>query len=468
MASTPSPATPAAHESDQPSAITRLANRHIGFIALGGAIGTGLFLGSGGGIKSAGPAVLIAYLLSGLTIYVMLRCQAEMTIEHPATGNFSAHAGMAFGRTAALFTGWVYILLMLVVCLADTVALTHVYLPYVYPDVPHWIWAVLVIGIITLINIAPVRIFGSVETFMTILKVGAVVAIIVGGLAIWALGIGGPNVAVSNLWAHGGFMPNGWAGLAGSLAITLFAFGGTEAIGFAAADSEDVKTGTIKAVNTVPIRIALFYIGSVAVLMVLVPWNMVDTESSPFVTIFSQIGITWASTFMNVVVCLAALSAVNALLYAAGRMITGIAEQGLAHPALAKRNRFGTPVVSVIALVLVLATSVVANEIFPDGLFLKVAMVATVFLMFTWSTIIITQLKLQADRKKAGQPSHGFSVPFSPIAQILALSWMGIIVVVLALDEGARASVIVGTVALITVGALSWFAMKLRAPREVK
>ena len=231
-----------------PPTVSRLAERHIGFIALGGAIGTGLFLGSGKGIASAGPAVLIAYLLSGLTIYVMLRCQAEMTIAHPATGNFSAHAGLAFGKTAALFTGWVYVLLMLVVCLADTVALTHVYLPYVYPDVPHWVWAVMVIGVITLINIAPVRLFGSIETFMTILKVGAVLAIILGGLAIWAFGVGGEQVAISNLWAHGGFMPNGWAGLAGSLAITLFAFGGTEAIGFAAADSEDVTGGTIRAV----------------------------------------------------------------------------------------------------------------------------------------------------------------------------------------------------------------------------
>ena len=449
-----------------PPTVSRLAERHIGFIALGGAIGTGLFLGSGKGIASAGPAVLIAYLLSGLTIYVMLRCQAEMTIAHPATGNFSAHAGLAFGKTAALFTGWVYVLLMLVVCLADTVALTHVYLPYVYPDVPHWVWAVMVIGVITLINIAPVRLFGSIETFMTILKVGAVLAIILGGLAIWAFGVGGEQVAISNLWAHGGFMPNGWAGLAGSLAITLFAFGGTEAIGFAAADSEDVTGGTIRAVNTVPIRIALFYIGSVAVLMVLVPWNLVDTDSSPFVTIFSQIGITWASTFMNVVVCLAALSAVNALLYAAGRMVTGIAEQGLAPQVLAKRNRFGTPVVSVIALVLVLCTSVVANELVPDGLFLKVAMVATVFLMFTWAAIIVTQLKLRASMPVAQREDHGFLVPLTPIAQILALAWLGIIMLVLALDAGARPSVIVGTLALGAVALLSFISIKVRPPIE--
>lgn len=462
MTAPPTPATP----TKEPAAIARLANWHIGFIALGGAIGTGLFLGSGRGILSAGPSVLIAYMISGLTIYVMLRCQAEMTIEHPATGNFSAHAGIAFGKFAALFTGWVYVLLMLVVSLADTVALVHVYLPYVFPGVPHWVWAIMVISAITLINVAPVRVFGSVETFMTLLKVGAVVAIIIGGMAIWAFGLAGPGVSIANLWAHGGFMPNGWAGLAGSLAITLFAFGGTEAIGFAAADSEDVKSGTIKAVNTVPTRIALFYIGSVAVLMVLVPWNQVDTESSPFVTIFSQIGISWAASFMNVVVVLAALSAVNALIYSAGRMITGIAEQGLAPAALAKRNRFGTPVVSVIALILVLCTSVIANELVSDGLFEKVAMIAAVFLIFSWSAIIITQLTLRAQMSDEVKTSHGFLVPFTPIAQYLALGWMGLILLVLSADEGSRIVVIVGFVALLAVGMFSWSAIKLRANPE--
>ncbi|WP_336249241.1 amino acid permease [Stomatohabitans albus] len=450
----------------EPATITRLANWHIGFIALGGAIGTGLFLGAGGGIQSAGPAVLIAYLLSGLTIYVMLRCQAEMTIEHPATGNFSAHAGLAFGQLAALFTGWVYVFLMLVVSLADTVALVHVYFPYVFPSVPHWVWAIAVIGVIALINVMPVRVFGSVETGMTIMKVGAVVAIIIGGIVIWAFGLGGDNVAISNLWSHGGFLPNGLAGFAGSLAITLFAFGGTEAIGFAAADSEDVKTGTIHAVNTVPIRIALFYIASVAILMVLVPWNQVSTESSPFVTIFSQIGITWAAAFMNVVVVLAALSAVNALIYAAGRMITGMAEQGLAPELLAKRNRFGTPVASIIALILVLSTSVVANELVPDGLFLTVAMVATIFLMFTWGAIIVTQLKLHYGKGTQDRSDHGFLVPFTPYAQILALGWMGIILIVLIADEGSRVSVIVGTLALLAVGMLSWLTMKVRTTKE--
>lgn len=215
-----------------------------------------------------------------------------------------------------------------------------------------------------------------------------------------------------------------------------------------------------------PIRIALFYIGSVAVLMVLVPWNLVDTDSSPFVTIFSQIGITWASTFMNVVVCLAALSAVNALLYAAGRMVTGIAEQGLAPQVLTRRNRFGTPVVSVIALVLVLCTSVVANELVPDGLFLKVAMVATVFLMFTWAAIIVTQLKLRASMPVAQREDHGFLVPLTPIAQILALAWLGIIMLVLALDAGARPSVIVGTLALGAVALLSFISIKVRPPIE--
>lgn len=459
-----SPQTQSEPQPVQPPALAQLANRHIGFIALGGAIGTGLFLGSGRGIISAGPSVLIAYLLSGLTIYVMLRCQAEMTIKYPATGNFSAHAGIAFGPVAALVTGWVFVLLMLVVSLADTVALVHVYLPYVFPDVPHWLWAIVVIGIITLINVSPVRIFGTAETFMTILKVGAVLAIIAGGLMILLLGWGGPQANIANLWAHGGFMPNGWAGLAGSLAITLFAFGGTEAIGFAAADSEDVRRGTIRAVNTVPIRIALFYIGSVAVLMILVPWNQVSTDSSPFVTIFSQIGITWAAGFMNVVVVLAALSAVNALVYAAGRMVTGMADQGLAPKVLAKRNRFGTPIVSVVALIAVLCTSIVANEIIKDGLFLSVAMVATVFLMFTWGAIIITQLKMRAGMSEEEKANHGFLAPFTPVAQILALAWMGLILGVLAYDQGSRMTVVVGVVALLAIVVLSWIGMKVKQP----
>lgn len=263
-------------------------------MALGSAIGTGLFYGSASAIQQAGPAVLLAYLIGGAAVYMVMRALGEMAVHDPVSGSFSHYATRYMGPLAGFVLGWTYAFEMIIVCLADVTAF-GIYMGFWFPEVPRWIWVLGIVFLIGALNLCNVKVFGETEFWLSILKVSAIVAMIVAGFGIMIFGIGsstsGTEIGISNLWAHGGFMPNGVTGLIASFAVVMFAFGGIEIIGITAGEAKDPQRSLPQAINAVPLRILLFYVLTLFVLMCIYPWPQIGTQGSPFVQIFDNLGI---------------------------------------------------------------------------------------------------------------------------------------------------------------------------------
>ncbi|MDU3122286.1 MAG: amino acid permease, partial [Acinetobacter baumannii] len=240
-----------------------LNTRHIRFLALGSAIGTGLFYGSATAIKMAGPSVLLAYIVAGIAIYIVMRALGEMAVHNPVSGSFSHYASQYIGPLAGFTTGWTYVFEMVIVAIADVTAF-GIYMGFWFPDVPRWTWILSLIFFLGAINLIHVKFYGELEFWLSIIKVSAIVAMICGGFGIMFYGLHVPNTSfnpgISNLWEHGGFMPNGVMGVIACFSVVVFAFGGIEIIGITAGETENPKTAIPRAINAVPIRIILFYV----------------------------------------------------------------------------------------------------------------------------------------------------------------------------------------------------------------
>jgi histidine transporter len=282
-----------------------LSARHIRFMALGSAIGTGLFYGSASAIQMAGPAVLLAYLIGGAAVFMVMRALGEMAVHNPVSGSFGQYASTYLGPMAGFILGWTYAFEMIIVCLADVTAF-GIYMGFWFPEVARWVWVLGIVLLIGGLNLCNVKVFGEMEFWLSLLKVGAIVAMILGGFGIMLFGIHSageaPATGLSNLWAHGGFMPNGVGGLIASFAVVMFAFGGIEIIGITAGEAKDPQRVIPKAINAVPLRILLFYVLTLFVLMAIYPWPQIGSQGSPFVQIFSNLGIGSAATILNIVV----------------------------------------------------------------------------------------------------------------------------------------------------------------------
>lgn len=401
-----------------------LKARHIHFIALGSAIGTGLFYGSAGAIQAAGPSVLLVYLLGGAVVYFLLRALGEMSVHAPATGSFAEYATRYLGGWAGYITGWMYAFEMMIVCLADLTAI-GIYMKFWFPDTPQWVWVAVVLLIVGAANLASARWFGELEFGMTVIKVGAVIAMILGGAAIliFHLGTAPDHAGVSNLWNDGGFMPNGFTGMISAFILVLFAFGGTEIIGVTASEAESPETSIPKAVNTVPFRILVFYVLAIFVIVAINPWRTITGDESPFVQIFTTLGVNWAAALLNVVVISAALSAINSDLFGAGRVITGMAKQNHAPAFMAKMSR-GVPVMTIVTLLLVLVAGVVLNYFIPESIFESIAALATFATIFVWLMILLAHVAFRRHLPPSDIATLKFPVPLWPLGQYFAIAFI--------------------------------------------
>ncbi|WP_100524468.1 amino acid permease [Mycobacteroides abscessus] len=446
-----------------PDTLTRgLSARHIRFIALGSAIGTGLFYGSAEAIRQAGPSVLVAYLLGGAVIYIVLRSLGEMAVRRPVAGSFGEYATQYLGPLAGFLTGWTYALEMVVVCLADVTAF-GVYMGFWFPGVPRWVWVFSIIFFIGAINLLSVKVFGEVEFWLSLVKVLAIVAMIAGGIAIllWGSSTGREEQrGIANLWNDGGFFPHGLAGFVGSFMIVMFAFGGTEIIGITAGEAKDPARTIPRAVNTVPVRIILFYVLTLAVIMALYPWRSIDSNSSPFVQIFEGLGFTSAATVLNLVVVTAALSAINSDIFAAGRMIYGMAQRGQAPAVMRRVSRNGVPWMTVVVMTVALLVGVVLNYAIEERVFVIIASVATFATIFVWLMILLAHFRFRAQQHHGEASVADFPVPGWPYLQVFATGFLMFVVLLLGFGADTRVALIVGAAwLLVLVGA---FAMSRR------
>ncbi|MND67289.1 Proline-specific permease ProY [compost metagenome] len=309
------------------------------------------------------------------------------------------------------------------------------------------------LGIVFLIgglNLCNVKVFGEMEFWLSLLKVGAIVAMILAGLGIMAFGFSqvgtGQAVGVSNLFDHGGFMPNGVGGLIASFAVVMFAFGGIEIIGVTAGEAKDPQRVIPKAINAVPLRILLFYVLTLFVLMCLFPWPQIGSQGSPFVQIFSNLGIGSAAAVLNIVVISAAISAINSDIFGAGRMMYGLAQQGHAPRGFSKLSKHGVPWMTVVVMGAALLIGVLLNYLIPENVFLLIASIATFATVWVWLMILLTQVAMRRSMSREQVAQLQFPVPFWPYGPAMAIAFMVFIFGVLGYFPDTQAALLVGVV----------------------
>ena len=437
------------HDTLQAGPLTRgLKNRHIQLIALGGAIGTGLFLGSAGVMKSAGPSMILGYAIGGFIAFLIMRQLGEMIVQEPVAGSFSHFAHKYWGGYAGFLSGWNYWVLYVLVGMAELTAVGK-YVQFWWPEIPTWVTAAAFFVLINLINLCNVKAFGEAEFWFAIIKVLAILAMIGLGIYLLVSGLGGEQATISNLWEHGGFFPNGVTGLVMMMAIIMFSFGGLELVGITAAEASEPRKVIPKAINQVVYRILIFYIGALTVLLALYPWDSLVAElnaagdpysASPFVRIFSLIGSDTAAHVLNFVVLTAALSVYNSGVYCNSRMLYGLAEQGNAPRAFLKLSRNGVPVRGIVVSGAVTLLCVALNYVLPEGALIILMSLVVAALVLNWAMISLSHLKFRrALRERGVEPS--FKALWSPFGNYLCLAFVGFILLVLLLDAGTRMSV---------------------------
>lgn len=417
-----------------------LSNRHIQLIALGGSIGTGLFLGIAQTIKLAGPSVILGYAIAGLIAFLMMRQLGEMIVEEPVSGSFSHFAYKYWSKFAGFMSGWNYWVLNILVCMAELSAI-GLYIHYWWPEIPTWVSALGFFIFINVINLLHVKLFGEMEFWLAIIKVLAIIAMIAFGSYLLASGSGGSQSNIQNLWELGGFFPNGVMGLVMAMAMIMFAFGGIELVGIAAAETDNPQKTLPKAINQIVYRVLLFYILSLVVILSLYPWNQMAQGGSPFVLIFDSLGSQTVATILNFVVLTAAVSVYNSTNYCTSRMLLGLAQQGNAPKFLSKINPRGIPVNAVMVSAFFTLLCVLINYLFPEKAFSLLMMLVVAAIVINWVVISYTHLKFKKHMIQMNAATQFPSI-FYPFSNYLCIVFMCGILVIMSQTPGMHIAVL--------------------------
>lgn len=424
-----------------------LKERHIQLIALGGAIGVGLFLGSATAIKTAGPALLLSYIIGGVFILFIMRSLGELAVAYPVSGSFSAYAGKFLGPLAGYLTGWTYWFMWVVTCMAEITAV-GVYVRFWLPDIPQWLPALCALVLMTLVNIVAVSAFGEFEFWFALIKVVTIVAMIILGGAMVFFGIGNDGVAIGmgNLLAHGGFMPMGVGGIALSLVMVMFAFLGIELIGVTAGEAKNPEKTIPSAINKVLWRILIFYVGALAIVMSLYPWNEMGTIGSPFVLTFEKLGISAAAGIINFVVLTAALSSCNSGIFSTGRMLYNLSLQGKAPASFGKLSKNRVPLNGILVSFCFLFIGVILNYFVPAEVFIYVTSVGTIAAIWVWGVIVLAQMKFRQSLSPAEVANLKYPALFYPFSNWATLAFLVFVTGIMWFDTGTRVALYVGPV----------------------
>ncbi|MEU4174934.1 amino acid permease [Streptomyces sp. NPDC026589] len=482
-ASTAVPAEPLSHG---------LKQRHLTMLGLGGVIGAGLFVGSGAGIAVAGPAIVVSYLIAGALAMLVMRMLGEMSAAMPASGSFSVHAERALGRWAGFSVGWLYWFLLVVVLAVEATAAAQIAHGWV-PGVEPWAWVLLFMVVFTAANLTAVKNFGEFEFWFASLKVGAIVVFLVLGLlAVLGWLPDTDPVGMTNLTGQGGFLPNGWSGVVSGVLTVVFAFGGLEVVTIAAAETDDPARAVGRAVRSAVVRILFFYVGSMLVIVTVLPWTAQQAGLSPYVKVLDAIGVPSAGQIMNIVVFVALLSALNANLYGSSRMIFSLAERGEAPRGLLKvsggpgagggsrktagggsreaagrgsreaagggsrKTAGGVPRRAVLASVTFGFVSVLLNLLWPDTVFLYMLNSVGAVLLFVWALIAASQLRLRARLEQEAPEALTLRMWCFPYLTWVTLAGLFGVLVLMLTDEAARPQVLwsAGATALVLLVAV--------------
>ncbi|RMI07075.1 amino acid permease [Cellulomonas triticagri] len=458
------PRTPAAAPTDEPTGTVApggpgaalghgLRTRHLTMMGLGSAIGAGLFLGSGVGIATAGPAVLVSYAIAGVLVVLVMRMLAEMAAARPASGSFSVYAEEALGRWAGFTLGWVYWFTLIMVLGAEITGVAQIVTGWA-PGVPQWVVALVVVVVFAVVNLSGVRKFGELEFWFALIKVVAIVAfLVVGVLLVLGLLPGTDPVGTSNLLGHGGFAPAGVGGIAAGLLVVVFAFGGIEIVAIAAAEAQDPQRAVGRATRTILWRILAFYIGSVAIMVLVLPWDAPVLQQGPFVAVLEVAGLPGAARLMEVVVVIALLSAFNANVYGTSRMAYSLAGRGDGPAVLRRVSGRGVPWVAVLVSVACGVVAVGLNAALPDALLGILLNAVGAALLVVWVLVAVAQLRLRP-RLQAEAAARGERMSLRmwgyPWLTWLTLAALAGVVVLMLADPAARGQLL-STAALVAV-----------------
>ena len=475
--STATASRPGTGNTPAPAALRKsLKNRHVQLIALGGAIGTGLFYGSSESIALAGPSILLAYLVGGLAIFMIVRALGEMSVEDPRAGAFSYYATRYWSKRAGFVSGWNYWFNYILVSMVE-LSVVGSFVNYWFPAIPQWVSAAVFLVVIAAMNLLGVSKFGEFEFWFAIIKIVAVIAMIVGGLAVLIAGLptdSGVKASFSNWFAlDGGVLPHGllqqsadgqWTGLLMALVVVMFSFGGTELIGITAGETEDPRRTIPRATNGIIWRILVFYIGALGVIMAVVPWSKIDGNSSPFVQIFDSVGVHAAAGILNFVCLTAVMSVYNSGLYANSRMLYSLAKQGNAPAYLGKLTKRGVPAAGVITSAIIIAIAVVVVFVWPDFAFNYLMSIATIAAAINWTMIMITEIhfrrvvaagdgpaELKGLKGKEALDKIAFKLPFARVMPYIVIAFMALVVALMCFSASYRIAVVAGVIWLIVL-----------------
>lgn len=420
----------------------RLKNRHIQLIAIGGAIGTGLFLGSGKAIHLAGPSILFAYLVIGIALFFVMRSLGELLLSNSSYSSFTDFASEYIGPWAGFITGWTYWFCWIMTAMADITAVGK-YIQFWF-DIPQWVSALLCLLVLMTLNLLTVRMFGEIEFWFAIIKVVTIVALVVLGLIMIFSGFRTDtgHASVQNIWSYGGLFPHGISGFFLGFQMAVFSFVGIELVGVTAAETADPEKNLPRAINSLPVRVLLFYIGALFVILCITPWTLLNPGSSPFVKVFSLIGIPAAAGIVNFVVLTSAASACNSGLFSTSRMLYSLGREGNAPRFFSVLGKSSVPDSALIASTLALSAGVVLNYFLPDFVFTLVTSISAICFIWVWSIILISHI-IYLKRRPDLAAASKFKAPFAPIINWLILIFFVLLLILIGLAGDTRIALFV-------------------------
>ena len=445
----------AQQEASQQKLERGLSSRHVEMIALGGTIGTGLFLGAGHSISTAGPAILLVYIITGLFMFWMMRALGELLLTDPDKPTFVGFVEKYLGKKAGFVIGWTYWIGWITIAMAELTAV-GTYMKFWFPGIPVWIWEIIFLVALYGINVIAVSAFGETEFWFSMIKIVAIVAMIVAGIimivtqAKTSAGV----TSLSNLWQHGVVAHHGHKLLA-AFQMVFFAFLGIEFVGMTAAEAKDPLTTIPKSINSIIIRILIFYVGALVAIMSIQPWTNYSASESPFVQVFSGIGITAAAGIINFVVLTAAASSLNSSLFTTGRMLFSLSN-GKGY--VGKLNRRYIPRNAINVSAVLIALAVLVNVFFPSNAFDLVTSVASAAFVVIYGVLVFAHLRYRqsADFKNG---EKRFLMPGAPFTDYLTLAFLFGIFMILLFTKSTMPT---------TLLALAWFVIMIALSRRVK
>ncbi|RAL21859.1 amino acid permease [Thermoflavimicrobium daqui] len=436
----------------------KLGTKQLSMVVIGTAVGTGLFMGSGLSISYAGPSVILSYAVAALIAFFMMMCLAEMTVKHPTAGSFGTHAEYYLGPWSGFMVRTTYWIAN-VIAVGGEVTAVALYMHYWLPSIPKWVWVILFSIIIIFLNARSVSNFGTMEYWFSIIKITAIIGFILIGAAV-LFGIGTKPVGFSNYVAHGGFMPNGWYGLWLGTTTAMFSYIGSEMIAVTAGESKNPSESIPKSMRLSAFRLIIFYVLSLAIMVAVIPWNQAGSQEitqSPFVKVFAALGIPLADHIMNFVVLVAALSAMNAQVYASTRMVFSLAKGNYVPKALGKLSERGVPINALLISSIGLVLATVLNVAVPDAYSILIGL-ATIGALVSWFMIFMTYFRF----KKQNQEKLSYHAPLYPVIPIVGTLLLGGTIVTLGIDPNWRFTWYAGAgwLALISIIYLVWIKKK--------